>query len=230
MESNTPLTPSQALKLYSGKSIGEMIVFFAGIALVGYLSTILIFLLLIGLDNGFANARQEICDTLMSNMFLAIDGGIVTSLLSLMTYDKEFPGGKYYRSVRGGYDTYKKMRLGNLITAIAVIFLFVGTICAINAIFPILVYGTATCISMLIFLLLGIGIGNLLSMIPSGAIRGGVSVITFFALDMIGIISVYASEGKLGIVQIIAGVIALVLIPVSYKLMIINYKKNRWDS
>ena len=124
MESNAPLPPSQALKLYSGKSIGEMIFFFAGIALVGYLSTILIFLLLIGLDNGFANARQEICDTLMSNMFLAIDGGIVTSLMSLMTYDKEIPGGKYFRSVKGGFETYKKMRIGNLITAITVIFLF----------------------------------------------------------------------------------------------------------
>ena len=93
-----------------------------------------------------------------------------------------------------------------------------------------MIYGTATCVSILIFLLLGVGVGNLLSMIPSGAIRGGASVIVFFALDIVGIISVYAAEGKLGIVQIIAGVIAVVLIPVSYKLMITNYRKNRWDS
>lgn len=230
MNNNKALTPSQALKLYSGNSIVEMTAFFTGFALVFYFSAILIFMLPTGLNNGFANVRQEFYDTMLSNMCLAESGGFITLILSMMTYDKENAGGKFYRSVKGGYETYKKMRLGNMIAAIAVTFLFVGTVCVVNVIFPIMAYGTATCISTLIFLLLSIGIGNLMSLLPKKSIWIGAGLIVFFALGFVGIMSVRITEGKLGWIQIIAGIIAVVLIPVSYKVMINSYRKKRWNN
>ena len=220
MNNNTPLTCSEALKLYSGKSISKMILFITGIALGLYLFIVLYVLLMNGLDNGSANSDDMLATimAIVSNIFLALEGGIITTLLSQMTYEKENPGGKLFRSVKGGYDTYIKMRVGNLITAIVVIFLFLGIICAINAVFPILMYGTATCISMLFFLLLNIGICTLLSMIVSDII------------GLIGIMSVLITSGRLGWIQIAAGAAAIVLIPISFKLMINNYKEKRWNS
>lgn len=232
MNNNTPLTCSEALKLYSGKSISKMILFITGFALGLYLFIVLYVLLMNGLDNGSANSDDMLATimAIVSNIFLALEGGIITTLLSQMTYEKENPGGKLFRSVKGGYDTYIKMRVGNLITAIVVIFLFLGIICAINAVFPILMYGTATCISMLFFLLLNIGICTLLSMIPNGAIRGGISVIVSDIIGLIGIMSVLITSGRLGWIQIAAGAAAIVLIPISFKLMINNYKEKRWNS
>ena len=97
MKNNTPLTCSEALKLYSGKSIIKSILSFTGIALCLYLFIVLYVLLMNGLCNKSANSDNMLATimAIVSNIFLALEGGIITTLLSLMTYEKEKPGGKF---------------------------------------------------------------------------------------------------------------------------------------
>ncbi|MDE5755017.1 MAG: hypothetical protein K2H89_10845 [Oscillospiraceae bacterium] len=229
-KNKTSLTISQALKIYNGSSLLKLTLQFSCIMAVLYIASITFFTLLIGTENGFAAAHEEVSETLMSSMFLAMDGGIAVAVISILTYEKKLPGGKFFRTVKGGFDTYKKMRAALVLSTIIGICLYTGIICVLNAVIPIMIYGTATCISVAVFLLLGVGIVNLVNVIKNDIARTVLNFILLLALSLVGVITVYASEGKLGIVHIIAAILAIVLIPISHKLMLASYRKHGWNN
>lgn len=229
-KNKTSLTISQALKIYNGSGLLSLTLQFSCMIAALYISSIAFFTLLIGTENGFAAAREEVSDSLISSMFLAMDGSIAVFITSVLTYEKKLPGGKFFRSVKGGFDTYKKMRAAAVLSNIIGICLYIGIICILNAVFPIMIYGTATCVSVAVFLLLGVGIVNLVSVIKNDFVGTLLKIILLLALSLVGMFSVYAGEGKLGIVHIIAAILAIVLIPISHKLMLASYRKHRWNN
>lgn len=231
MEKNkSSLTISQALKLYNGSSgLIKLPLQWTGLIVTLYLSTIIFFTLLIGFENGFAAAWEEVSEELMSNMFFAIQGSIATALLSGFTYEKNIPGGKFFRTVKGGFDTYKKMRTAFTLSTVIMICLFTGIICAINAVIPIMLHGTVTCISVAVFLLLGTGITNLINLLENALARSVLNIVILFALGLVGVFTVYISNGKLGMIHMTAVILAIMLIPISHRLMLTSYKKHRWD-
>lgn len=231
MEKNkTSLTISQALKLYNGSSLPKLTLQFSCIMTVLYIASIAFFTLLIGAKIGFAAAREKVSESLTSSMYLAMDGGIATAVISVLTYEKKLPGGKFFRSVKGGFDTYKKMRAALVLSTIIGICLFAGIICVLNTFIPIMVYGTATCISVAVFLLLGVGIVNLVNIIKNDLARTLLNLILLFMISLVGVITVYVNDRKLGSVHIITATLAIVLIPVSHKLMLASYRKHRWNN
>ncbi len=229
-KNKTSLTISQALKIYNGSSLLKLTLQFSCIMAVLYIASIAFFTLLIGAETGFAAAREEVSESHISSMFLAMDGGIAVAITSILTCEKKLPGGKFFRSVKGGFDTYKKMRAALVLSNVIGICLYTGFICALNALIPIMINGTATCISVAVFLLLGVGIVNLINVIKNALARTVLKLILLLALSLVGVFTVYASGGKLGIVHIIAAILAIVLIPISHKLMLISYRKHRWNN
>lgn len=229
-KNKTSLTISQALKIYNGSSLPELTLQFSCIMTALYIASIVFFTLLIGAENGFEAAHKEVIETHISSMFLAFDGAIAVAVISVLTYEKNLPGGKFFRSVKGGFDTYKKMRTALVLSTIIGICLYTGIICVLNTLIPIMIYGTATCISIAVFLLLGVGIINLVNVIKNNLARALLNPILLLALSLVGVITVYASDGKLGIVHIIAAILAIVLIPISHKLMLASYRKHRWNN
>lgn len=229
-KNKTSLTISQALKMYNGSGLPTLTLQFSIVITALYIATITFFTLLIGAENGFAAAREEVSESLISSMFLALDGGIVVAVISVLTYEKKLPGGKFFRSVKGGFNTYKKMRTALVLSTIIGICLYLGIICILNAVIPIMIYGTATCISIAVFLFLGVGIVNLINVIRNDIARTVLNLILLLALSLVGMFTVYSSDGKLGIVHIIAAILAIVLIPISHKLMLASYRKHRWNN
>ncbi|MDE7089282.1 MAG: hypothetical protein K2O54_04105 [Prevotella sp.] len=229
-KNKTSLTISQALKMYNGSSLPMLTLQFSCIMEALYIASIAFFTLLIGAENGFAAAREEVSETLMGSMFLAMDGSISVAMISVLTYEKKLPGGKFFRTVKGGFDTYKKMRAALILSTIIGICLYMGIICVLNAVIPIMIYGTATCISVSVFLLLGVGIVNLVNVIKNDLVRTLLNLILLIALSLVGVFTVYSSDGRLGIVHIISAILAIVLIPISHKLMLVSYRKHRWNN
>lgn len=223
------LGASKALKLYNGNNILKLSIYFSGFTIICYFSLITIFVLFMGIRIGFDNAYAEICGTLFGNLFFVIFGVMVIALHANMTYEKHLPGGKFFRSIKGGFKTYKKMKTGYLISTTFVVLIYCGVICAINVLFPIMLYGTTTCIATVICLLLGISFENFIGMIKNYQLKSLLEFILVFALCFSVILAVYATEGRLGMIYITAAVIAVVLLPISHKLMLNNYQKERWD-
>lgn len=231
MEKNkTSLTISQALKMYNGSSLSKLTLQVSCIMAAIYIATIAAFTLLIGTENGFAAAHKKISETFIGGMFLAVDGGIVVTVISILTYEKKLPGGKFFRSVKGGFNTYKKMRTALVLSTMIGICLYASMICVLNAVIPIMIYGTATCVSVAVFLLLGVGIINFVTIIKNDIARTLLNLTLLCALSLVGGFTVYFNNGRLGIVHIIAAILAIVLIPISHKLMLTSYRKHRWNN
>lgn len=228
-KNNSSLTISQALKVYSGSGLPKMILKFTCIMTIIYIGSIVFLTLLIGLQSGFETAHKEISETPFISIFLAMYGGIDVVIISVMTYEKKIPGGKFIRSVKGGFETYKKVRTALTLTTIIAICVSMGVICALNTVMPIFKNGTATCVSVTVFLMLGIGTANFVNMIENELARSFLNIIILIALSTAGVLTVYLSNGRLGTVHIIAAILAALLIPVSHKMMLASYRKNRWD-
>lgn len=229
-KNKTSLTISQALKIYNGSSLPTLTLQFSIVNTALYIATITFFTLLIGAENGFAAAREEVSESLVSSMFLAMDGSIAVFMTSVLTYEKKIPGGKFFRTVKGGFDTYKKMRAALVLSTIIGICLYTGIICVLNAVIPIMIYGTATCVSIAVFLLLGTGITNLINLLEHALARSVLNIVILFALGLVGVFTVYISNGKLGMIHMTAAILAIVIIPISHKLMLASYRKHRWNN
>lgn len=229
-KNNSSLTISQALKVYNGSSLPKMIFMFSCMMTLIYIGTIVFFFLMIGLQDGIAAARKAVIESPISSIFLAMYEGIDVVIISVMTYEKKIPGGKFVRSVKGGFETYKKVRTALTITTIIAICLSMSIIGALNAAVPIMIHSTATCISVGVFLILGIGAANFVNMIENEFARGFLNVIILFALSILGVLTVHFGDGKLGIVHIIAAILAVLLIPISHNMMLASYRKNHWDN
>lgn len=231
MENNKKeLTLSQALQLYNGASFPKLTLQFVGYTVLFYLASMVFFTFIIGLEHGFAEAQKEISENLLSSIYLGIVGGVSIAILSLLTYEKKLPGGKFFRSVKGGFATYRKMRIASELSIVIGICLYTGVICALNAVLPIMVYGTATCISAAVFILLGTGVVNLVNMMKNDLARSILNIIVLFAFGLAGVLTVFIGGGQLGIVHIVVAILAVVLIPVSHHLMLASYRKHRWDN
>lgn len=229
-KTKSSLTMSQALKLYNGASLPVLTLQFSGAMIVFYLVSIAFFTLLLGLDKGFAEAHKAISEEIVSNVYMGIIAGSSTAILSALTYEKRLPGGKFFRSVKGGFATYRKMRIAFQLSIVTGICLYAGVICALNAIIPIMKHGTPTCISVALFLLLGTGIVNLINLIKNDLARSVSNILLLFACGLTGVLTVFVGEGQLGIVHIVAAILAVVLMPISHTLMLASYRKHRWDN
>lgn len=227
-KTKSTLTLSQALKLYYGTGIPKLTLQFSCIMAAIYLGAIAFLTLLLGLENGFAEAHEEISEKLISNMLFAMVGGVAAAVLSVLTYEKPLPGGKFFRTVKGGFATYKKLRAALELTTVIGICLYAGIISIINAVIPIMLHGTATLVSVAVFLVLGMGVANLINTMKNSLARSIVTVIMQFPLSLAGVFTAF--DGKLGLVHIIALILAIVLIPVSHNVMLTSYRKHRWDN
>lgn len=224
------LTLSQALQLYNGASLPKLTLQLVGYMVVFYVASIAFFTFMIGLDKGFAEAHKQISENLLISIYLGIVGGVSIAILSLLTYEKKLPGGKFFRSVKGGFTTYRKMRTAFQLSIVIGICLYTGIICALNALLPIMVHGTAICISVAVFLLLGTGVVNLVNMMKNDLARSILNIIVLFAFGLTGVLTVLVGEGQLGLVHLVTAILAVVLMPISHHLMLASYRRHRWDN
>ncbi|MBR1592512.1 MAG: hypothetical protein IJ666_05820 [Ruminococcus sp.] len=232
MENNkSTLTFSQALKLYTGNSIQKFVLKSVPVTFLAYMATLVCFHILLGLENGIAAAHKEITESLISDMFMMMDCTIGIAIIMTLTFEKRLPGGKFFRTTKGGFDTYKKMRAALSIAIITLVVLYISAVYIVNAvgIFP-LSNGFGSCVSTAIFLILAVGINNFAYMIKNDVARSLTNLFVFFVFGIIGILSAEVVDGSLGIFHLIMAIMTVGVVPISHKLMLENYRKNRWDN
>lgn len=229
MKSNS-LTLSQAHKIYTGDSMGMFALKLSIGGILMYSATIFTFFIIMLLSEGnVSDALKELSGTALINTFLTMDAGIVLMITGLMQYDKQFPGGKYFRTVNGGFDTYRKMKNASLIARVIALIsiMLVGAIFDRLGLFK-LSFGTSDVLYIGAFLLIGIGLINFMNLIKNPAVRGFSTPFIIFAAGLLGVILPNILDGKIYFALAVA-VIAVPFIVISQKVMLNDYKKNKWN-
>ncbi|SFD25123.1 hypothetical protein [Ruminococcus albus] len=227
MTSNT-LTLSQAHKIYTGDSMGLYALKLSIGGILMYSATILTFFIIMLLSKGNVSAAlNEMSGSTLTNTFLTIDAGIILMITGLIQYDRHLPGGKYFRTVNGGFDTYRKMKNASLIARVISLI----SIMLFGALFDRLgilklAFGTSGVIYIGAFLLLNIGLVNLIDLIKNPAVKGLSTSIVLVA-GLAGVISPDITDGNIYFALAVA-VTAVPFIIISQKIMLNNYKKNKW--
>ncbi|HAG14473.1 MAG TPA: hypothetical protein DCG49_11530 [Ruminococcus sp.] len=227
---NNTLTCSQAHKIYTGNGMGMYALKLSIGGILMYAATLITFFLITLLSKGNASdAMQELSGTTLINTFLTMDTGIILMITGLMHYDKQLPGGKYFRTVKGGFDTYRKMKNAALIARIAALtaIMIFGAIIDLLGICR-LAYGTGDVIYIGAFLLLSIGLTNYMNLIKEPAARGISAPFIIFAAGLPGVILPTVFDGNIFFALAVAA-IAIPLIIISQKVMLNDYKKNKWN-
>lgn len=229
MKSNS-LTLSQAHKIYTGDSMGMFALKLSLGGILMYSASIFTFFIIMLLSEGnVSDVLKELSDTTLINTFLAMDAGIVLMITGLMQYDKQLPGGKYFRTVNGGFDTYKKMKNASLIARVIALIsiMVVGAIFDRLGLFK-LSFGTNDVIYIGAFLLISIGQVNFMNLIKKPAVRGLSTPFIIFAAGLLGVILPNILDGKIYFALAVA-VIAVPFIVISQKVMLNDYKKRKWS-
>ena len=209
------LTLSQAHKLYTGNSMGTSAMILSLFGILSYLASLLFIFLTSWISRGnAAEAMQELNGTTVVNILLAVDSGIILMITGLINYDKQYPGGKYFRSVTGGFETYRKLKSASLITRIAALsaVMIFGALTDILGIIRF-TNGMSDCFYIGAFLLVSVALVNFMGLIKNPAVRGFLTPFVVFAAGVFGVMLPRVFDGNI--------VTALVLAAAAIPLIII---------
>ncbi len=222
-------TLSQALSIYTGDSIPKFIFRFTAFATLLYAGTVLFFFLMIALQSGFSRTYEDFKGDAFIAMYIGMDIAIVIAVTLLSTYEKDEPGGKFFRSVSEGFDAFTKMRTALTLAVPASTIVSLAVIFLINTAAGFDKKIAAICLSTGAFLLLAIALANFLNMIGSKTARGLLTTLMLMIFGAGGAMLAFEKDDRLGIIQIIAAVLGIVLLPVSNRAFLAHYRKKRWD-
>ena len=234
-ENKSPLTVSQALKGYTGSGLTITILVLAAYECIFYAGAYASMALVIALSDGtsFMEAIANIAETPAGDCIMAFAPALINCLILLVPNDRSAPGGKLFRTFKGGFDTYKKSRIGIYVSAALAALIFslfamlldiTGLAKVQNSIFA----ETAVFVSSLAAL----GAGTLALIIRNDSARGFISVIVCFAVNAgvaIALNILTTLNGSI-LPHIVVGIIGAVISVIAAKAYLSYYKKNLWDS
>lgn len=227
MQKRKTFTLSQAMQIYTGKSLVRTVIFYTVKGIIGYFFVILVLLLLDVISGNFY-VYGEFFNESVSNILLGVELSVMLFMFQ-RTYEKEDSGGKFFRSVTGGFSTYQKMKTGILFSEILIIALVSGIFFAASAIFPFMP-GTGACLTICVIHLFDVGVMNFISIIPKREIKYFLWMIFPVLLDAGSVVLIAIAEEKIGLFQMITAIFAIILIPLSQKIMLNHYQKNYWNT
>jgi hypothetical protein len=229
MENNkTPLSYPEAYKVYMGRSFPNMVAQLSLFAVGMFLcfKLVLTFLDVIEGDD-INNDTDQLVNDFISTIFC----GIIVALRMSSTFTKSIPGGKFFRTVKGGFDTFKKAHYTMAAEGITVIIIFSIVIGIFDAVgFAPLRFGTASCVSICIFVTLARAVSSIFAAMKNTIMRLLVSMIVNYIISAMGIVSLILTDGKLCAFHIAAAAAAVVLTVVSEIAVVTSYRKKHWDN
>lgn len=230
---NRSLTCSEALKLYTGKNIAETLVKVTIMAacLLGVF-TMLVWGIGIFAKDMDAAMIKEMCERSFSiGLGLSIYCAIGSFMMYARTFERGLPGGKFFRTVKGGFDTYKKVRFAQHFAAMyAVVIYYVMLVILMKAGLISVRFGLNACISAALFTILSMCVVNFLTVVQEPLRRGYLMTIPLMAFPAAGILLLELTDGRLGVLHIVVAVLDVAGSIISQKVMLSFFKKHRWDN
>ena len=217
MRNKSPLTVSQALKVYTGTGLAGTILGLAAYECVFYVGAYAAMALVIALSDGtsFLEATANIAETPAADSIMAFASALINCFILLVPHDRNAPGGKLFRTVRGGFGTFTRSRIGIYISAVlaALIFCVFALVLDLGGIAKLQnsIYAEA---AAFILTLAALGAGTLALLTVGGVI----GLNTLAALNGSALPHIFVGIGGAG------------LLAIAVKIYLTYYKRNLWDN
>ena len=228
MENNrSSVSYPDAYRIYTGRSFasGVMWLSIGAVALFSGLMLLMAFLMFMDNDN------TEETDYLFSVTLASIYCSMLVVMRMIMMFDKVSPGGKYFRTVKGGFDTFAKAQVIFIAEGAVAVMTFCAFLAVLDALGIIeMGNGIGSCITLFITVFLARAIASFSRLINKPMTRTVITILVFFTVNMIGIMLIETTNGKLSAVHIVSAAAAVVLTVISEKAVLSNYRKKHWDN
>lgn len=217
----------KAYELYTGRSFLNNTLKLTLFSIALYMFFILFTAFISGIEGeGFKNGIDS-----TANLFIVNVYGSLFVLMRLWSNGaKEDPGGKFFRTVKGGFDTYAKAHTAIICEAAVMIILFFAVAALISkaGILP-LMYGIKGCVSSAVFVFLARPAASFFKMIENNALRSITMTLVFYLVVSMGTVTLILTDGRLGWVHVAAAAAAVILTVISEKVVLDNFRKKHWD-
>ena len=177
------------------------------------------------------NDSDTVPEPLFGITIASIYGTMLVLTRMMASYDKNIPGGKFFRTVKGGFDTYAKAQKAFIVEGAISLILFCMFLAILDAIGIIEIgNGIGSCIALVITIFLARAIASFSRMIKNSITRMIMIMFVFFVVDLLGVLQIEAFGGKIGLLHVVLAVVTIVLTIISEKAVLHNYRKKYWDN
>lgn len=231
-ENKSPLTVSQALNLYTGTGLPGTILGLAAYEVLFYLGAFVCMTLMIMLGEGisFPEAVSNIAETPAGDCVMVFAPGLINCIVLLQQFNRDQPGGKLFRTVKGGFGTFVNYRTGAYISELLSMLLFGSAVLLLDIAGIAKIHGgLSAVIALVVSNIAAIGVVTFILPAKNEFVLGAGSVITMFAITGSCTMLLPALSDSL-IPHLITGIAGAVLVAVSSKVYFAHYRNNRWDS
>ncbi len=217
-----------AYRIYTGRSFTSSIVVIS-IGAVAFFAGIMLFMALLMLaDNDDTDLRSK---SFFSITLAAVYCNMLIIARMQSTFDKGAPGGKYFRTVKGGFDTFAKAQKAFIAEGAVAVFAFCAFLALLDGL-GIIDIGNAvgSCLMLFITVFLARAIASFGRLIKKPVTRTIVIMFLLYIVNIFGIMLIETSGGKIGVLQIVPAAAAVVLTVISEALVLRDYRKTRWNN
>lgn len=225
MKNNDRLTYPQAVNAYYGEGIVPLFLknlFYP----IGITVTAMLIILIFDHDE-FREDNKTIY------MLMLISQTVCFMLFFHKNFERYSPGGKFLRTIKGGFDSYAKAITASTVIAAASI-IFICTAAAVCGELGIVTLSNSgkTCLAMAFILLIYVGVTGFFRNIRNERIRGFLSGILYYIMIVTAIgVGAIEAIGKLPLAAYaVLAAAAVIIIPLSLIVHLKYYRKKCWDN
>ena len=223
------------MKVCTGSGLAVTVLVLALYEAAFYAGAYMSMALVIALSDGvsLAEAVSNIAETPAADSIMPFAPAFINCLLLLVPSGQNAPGGKLFRTIKGGFDTFGKSRIGICLSSVLAVLIF----CLFALLLDLsglaktqhpFLSQTAVFVSSLPAL----AAGTLARMIKNDTVRAAATVLLCFAVNTGGtiLLNIQASLGSDMLPHIVTGAAGAVLLITAARLYLSYYKKQLWKS
>ena len=232
-KNNSKFSISEAMKIYNGCDPVKQTLCLWGIVTLVFWAWILLIKLMTGFtlgvvietsDSETASALSR--TTFTTSMFYA--GAIGSVIGQIREYYTHTAGGKYFRSVRGGFGTYSRMKAGQMIAEVCGLAFFVTVVFLINSVLHLIQGCLAICGTVFLLSILLLSVLKLVRWIQNQFLRISAYTFLLYMYLFMSACIVGVTNGKLSTVHIVLLILALILFPLVHFADLKHFRKYHW--
>jgi hypothetical protein len=186
-------------------------------------------MIMLGEGISYPEAVRNISETPAGDCIMVFAPAIINVIILLSQYNKDKPGGKLFRTVKGGFDTFVSYRTGAYISMLLSIIIY-GGVMLLFALFGLIGLhgGVSAVIAVVVSSMAAMGVVTFMLLIKNEAVLGITSVLVMFAVTGSCTVLLPMLTDSL-LPHLYIGILGAALIAVSTKAYFSHYKKHIWN-
>ena len=173
------------MKLYTGTGLAETILGLAAYDIIFYIGASVCMTLMIMCGEGisYPEAVRSISETPAGDCIMVFAPAIINVIILLSQYGKDKPGGKLFRTAKGGFGTFVGYRTGAYISMLLSTIIYGGVVFLL-ALFGLIGLhgGLSAAIAVVVSSMAAMGVVTFMLLIKNEAVLGITSVLVMFAV------------------------------------------------